>query len=322
MITKNSILPLVPVHILKAHKVNEPNDSRFKAAARLLQALWRERQGLTIGLHYPPKGESRKLGSRIESESAKKGANFLTQDIAKLAFRESVYREIGAVIEQERLWTNMLSSQPLCFNLFGALKLDIDKANRFFQHLLSDYVASVEDIYFEHSPGRGDSAFTEDGTAFDAFVTCTTLQGQHGFVAIEVKYSESMAGPLATLRPRYDDLSMAVGVYREPESRALRANPLQQIWREHLLSRSMIINKLYESGRFVLIYPKQNYHCESAAKLYQRELISSEPAISGFQPVIMEACLAAYRAIGEDEMAQALHERYLDFGKIEEVIFG
>ena len=63
---------------------------------------------------------------RLDPDSAKQGYNFLTPEIAKLAYRESVYREIGAVIEQERLWGNMLSSQPLCFNLFGGLKLDIE----------------------------------------------------------------------------------------------------------------------------------------------------------------------------------------------------
>ena len=102
----------------------------------------------------------------------------------------------------------------------------------------------------------------------------------------------------------------------------LRGNPLQQLWREHMLSRAMVGNGLYESGRFVLLYPKQNHHCESAAKLYQRELISPEPVVSGFQAVTLEACLAAYKAIGDEETAQAMHSRYLDFGKIEEVIFG
>ena len=92
-----------------------------------------------MGTHAPANGEPRKLGSRIEASYAKQGANFLSPAIAKLAFRESVYREIGAVIEQERLWTNMLSSQPLCFNLFGDLKLNPDKGNKFFQQLFPDY---------------------------------------------------------------------------------------------------------------------------------------------------------------------------------------
>ena len=89
-----------------------------------------------------------------------------------------------------------------------------------------------------------------------------------------------------------------------------------------MLSRAMVGNGLYESGRFVLLYPKQNHHCESAAKLYQRECISPDPAVSGFQAVTLEACLAIHKAIGDEETAKALHARYFDFSKIETVIFG
>jgi hypothetical protein len=71
-----------------------------------------------------------------------------------------------------------------------------------------------------------------------------------------------------------------------------------------------------------LLYPKQNHHCESAARLYQRECISPDPAVSGFQVVTLEACLSAYKAIGDEETAQALHSRYIDFSKIEAAIFG
>ncbi|WP_347986300.1 hypothetical protein [Methylomonas sp. AM2-LC] len=104
-------IPLVPASILKTYKVNEPNDSRFTSAARLLQALWSEEKGFPIGVYRTVKGKIRKLGSRLDAKCPKEGNNFLSPEIAKLA-----YREIGAMIEQERLWKNLLSSQPLCFN--------------------------------------------------------------------------------------------------------------------------------------------------------------------------------------------------------------
>jgi hypothetical protein len=34
-------LPLIPANILEKHRVHEPLDTRFRSAARLLQALWR-----------------------------------------------------------------------------------------------------------------------------------------------------------------------------------------------------------------------------------------------------------------------------------------
>ena len=315
-------IPVIPEAILKAHKVNEPSDTRFRAAARLLQTLWRQDAGLPIGSHRSPDGKRRKLGSRINTTSAKAGANFLNADIANLARREVIYREPGAVIDQERLWTNLLSSQPLAFNLFGALKLDQDKANRFFRALLPDYVERVEGIFFEHSPGRGDPAFTADHSAFDVFVPCVTTTGESGFVAIEVKYSEAMMEPVAQIKPRYDELSAMAEVFTDPTAQALREAPLQQLWREHLLSRAMVENGLYGQGRFVVIHPAQNTNCGSAVRAYQRQLVSSDPSVSGFQSITLEECLTTLATIGDQETADALRTRYLDFARIDRAIFG
>ncbi len=319
---KNRKLPCVPKHILKAHKVNEPGDHRFMAAARLLQALWREERNLPIGNCPDARGGMKEIGSRISEDCGLKGRNFLTQEIAGLAYREYVYQETGALIDEDRLWMNLLSSQPLCFNLFGELKLDDEKANRFFRYLFPDYVASVEGIYFEHSPARGDPDYTGDYTAFDVLVECVTTEGKSGHIAIEVKYTESMAEAAARSRARYDELSRLVGLYRDADAAALRASPIQQLWREHMLSRVMVCNGRYDTGRFVVIYPAQNDLCERAVARYRAHLASDDPAVSGFGVLTLEACVEAYRMIGEPDMADALYSRYLDFGRVEQVVFG
>lgn len=315
-------LPVVPKAVLKKHKVDEASDSRFKASARLLQSLWRENHEFKIGTYSTPKGKRRKLGSRLHLDCAKQGANFLHPDIAKLALRESVYREPGALIDEERLWSNLLSSQPLCFNLFGSLKLDAPMGNQFFQSLFPDFVQNVTGIFFEHSPGRRNPSFTNDHTAFDVFVTCTTTSGEKGFLAIEVKYSESMSEPAASLRPRYDELSADCAVFKDPAASALREKPLQQLWREHMLCQSMIAKGLYNQGRFIVIYPEQNNNCGAAINTYRTHLIDDAPSATGFDAITLENCLATLRGIGNDELAENLFRRYLDFGRIEEAIFG
>jgi PD-(D/E)XK nuclease superfamily len=65
-------LPLIPAKVLKQHRVHEPLDTRFRSAARLLQALWREDRDLPIGSYVSNDGKRRKLGSRI-SEAAGQG---------------------------------------------------------------------------------------------------------------------------------------------------------------------------------------------------------------------------------------------------------
>lgn len=78
-----------------AHPEGPQDSARFMSAARFLQALWREEKGLPIGVHRDPKGKRRKQGSRLDSKLARRGSNFLSHEIANLAFRESVYRESG-----------------------------------------------------------------------------------------------------------------------------------------------------------------------------------------------------------------------------------
>jgi hypothetical protein len=89
-----------------------------------------------------------------------------------------------------------------------------------------------------------------------------------------------------------------------------------------MLSRAMIHNGLYSTGRFVVIHPEQNHQCRAGVNAYREHLASTDPQVSGFQIVTLEDCIAALRAIGDAEAADALHGRYLDFRKVEHAIFG
>lgn len=147
-------LPLIPKQVLRQHHVYEPSDTRFRACARLLQALWREDRNLPIGYHVTQDGKRRKLGSRVSYVAGRAGANFLTPAIAALVQREVIYREVGAFIDEQRLRTNLLSSMPLCFNLLGPLKLNLSLAMRVL-HLACPTldILRVSSVRFEHSPG-------------------------------------------------------------------------------------------------------------------------------------------------------------------------
>jgi hypothetical protein len=83
----------------------------------------------------------------------------------------------------------------------------------------------------------------------------------------------------------------------------------------------MIESGTYSTGRFIVIYPKQNYQCEAAVKSYQKHLVSNDPEASGFQAVTLDDCVDTFRAIGDQETANALHGRYLDFERVEKAIF-
>ena len=311
-------LPIIPERILRAHKVREGYDTRFRSAARLRQALWREEQGLPIGVHRPREGRPRKMGSRITQACGSAGGNFLGPRIGRLVTRELAYREAGAFLDEERVRQNLLSSIPLTFSVFGLLKLNSDLATRVMRRLCPELIAEVVGIDFEHSPGRGHPAFTEDGTAFDVVVRGRDDGGRRTFVAVEIKYSESMAEPLATPRPRYDALSRETGLYVDPEAKALRANPLQQLWREHMLAQALVSTGRHDRGVFVLAGPALNEDVGRAAALYRGHLAGAADNV-GFEHVTLEALIDIIVEEGEPA-GTALRHRYLDFDPVHALI--
>jgi hypothetical protein len=313
-----SACPLVPVEILEKHKALVPTDARFRSAARLLQCLWREDHDLPIGSYVNGDGKRTRLGSRITSIAGRTGANFLSPAIAVLVRRECVFRELGALIEVDRLRDNLLSSMPLCFNLFAPLKLDLLLATRFVAELFPGFMDSVTAIRFEHSPGRGDPRYTADYSAFDLSIYGKTATGKRAFAAFEVKYSETGTEPAPErFSSRHAVISEAAGLLKEPEDPTLFLSPTQQLWREHNLAQSILDNDRADVGIFVLLAPGLNHLAQQMGQIYASKLAPTEDGRVPFVSISLERVIEALAMIGLVEHAQALHRRYLDFWQID-----
>lgn len=303
-------LPKLPVDVLRAHDVLVGTDNAFQQRARLLQALWRETKGLPVGLH-----RGKPLGSTIELGHGRATlGNFLTETIRDVVQHDVLGpgRDPDALIDEKRLFSNLLSSQPLCFNLFGELARDLDAATRVLGVLAGGKIARVTRIAFEHSPGRRDPRFTGDRSAFDVFVTYDSPAGTRGFLGIEVKYHESLGDAAAPHRPRYDELADAMGCFPADRAR-LKTKPLQQIWRDHLLAGALLGGGLgYDEGAFVFLYPEANAACARAVAAYRAELTSD----ATFVAWTLEDVVETQRAAGV-RSAAALAARYLDWAVVE-----
>ena len=285
--------------------VDYQNDTAFSAHARLLQSKWREGKGF-------PKLE---YGNHLETEFAKESkANFLTDNIRRLVEGEIVKaRANGGLISEPRIWNNLLSSQPLCFNLFGEMHCDLDLASNYFRKLFPEKVERVTSIQFEYSPGRGNLDYTGDNSAFDVFIEYTK-GGKNGFIGIEVKYSENMKEEskekAATyFKDRYEAITNESGKFKEGSIAQLRVPPLSQIWRDHLLS--IATKKDYDDGFFVFLYPSQNKECDGAVKLYLEQLNTKDAEESGFYPRHLEDFLFTLHDLVETDWSQELIHRYM-----------
>lgn len=311
-------VPFIPEVTLRAHHVHERSDDRFRAAARARQALLREEKGWPMGLWPAGGDQQRELGSYLAEDHG--NANFIGAEIARLARRVVAWREDDALIDTDRLYRNLLSSMPATFNLVGPLALDPRVATAVLRRICPGFVKKVEDVLFEHSPARRHPAFTHDRSAFDALFKVTTAAGEHGFVAAEVKYTENMHEQPARLRPRYDELSRLSTLFVDPDHPDLRAAPLQQLWRQHLLAFAMVHNGLYTTGRFILIAPSLNRAVDQSVAQYRSHLLPGGAV--PFDVISYEQFIDAIGRSGAKDTAALLHERYVDFSPVDALIDG
>jgi hypothetical protein len=315
-------IPLVPDEILRRNSVYFEIDTRFRRAARLLQFLWLKDHGIPTGIHVSGKADdavTMELGSCLSPEAARAGKNFLSPAIHALVRREVIMQEEGAAIDEDRLFGNALSSMPLVFSVFGPMALDPGLATSVFRRLLPTFVHSVEHIVFEHSPGRREERFLNDGTAFDLALRVVTPEGEQGTVFVEVKYSEDMVGPAARLRDRYDEASRQVHLFKNPDSPGLRSLACEQFWREHMLAQLAVDHAVVSRAMFILIGPRLNRRVNAAIRLYQNELIDVDDRDTNrvdFQALTLESIIDAIAEAGATEIARALWHRYADFQRI------
>lgn len=171
-------------------------DNRYQAYYRYLQSLWRVSKNIPV-----KKSNGQSDNDVYGNYTSDPDANFMTDGIRSLVNHELAPENKGdRLIEETRLRSNLLSSQPLCFNLFGELKLNLKKALQFFNTLYDNYFKSIDKIEFEYNPARRDPRLTGDRSAFDVFVEYTSVFRKKGFIGIEVKYSETLMRELPQSR--------------------------------------------------------------------------------------------------------------------------
>ncbi|KAB2922656.1 MAG: hypothetical protein F9K22_10990 [Bacteroidetes bacterium] len=126
--------------------------------------------------------------------------NFLLPEIHQYALQRIQNKTKDETIDEYRLMNNMLSSMPMCFNMFVPLKMAAERnepfVTRIFQTILREINLSVVikricRIEIEYVPiPRSD--YLNDKTAFDAFVEFLTVEGKKGCIGIEVKYTDAL----------------------------------------------------------------------------------------------------------------------------------
>jgi hypothetical protein len=307
---------------LQRHCAFARADNAWQQRARLLQSLWREDHGWAAGFGTFGEGSERALrsskkrllrttplGWRLQEIDAYDGANFLTPSAAAAVQHAQENLEPGALMREDRLLANLLSSQPLCFNLFGDLRADLASAANALGQLLPELrIHSVQDILFEHSPGRSDPQYTNDRSAFDVAVRYTG-DGGPGLIGIEVKYHEAPDSD-ENLGDQWAEWCSDITPQHRGEA---GRSPLVQLARDHRLARTITANGDYPAGAvWLLLYPRGNTAMAIAAQRY----LDITPGAPDRFVATLEAFVDASDVNGSREWSRLLRARYLDTDRI------
>ena len=311
-----------PKDILQRYDAWEPKTDRYdyQWKLRLLQSRWRINKGLGMGDF---RGKER--GALLAMPEAKENLNnFLTPAIQEVVRKEvdDPIRSRGKVYLKPRIYNNLLSSQPLCFNLFGELTRDLKLASHILGDMSNGRVAQVTEVEFEWSPGRGEKRYTGDHSAFDVYVRFKNSKSERGFLGIEVKYHENLEASKQETQKyyenhgdRYKEIAVEMGCFRkESLDRLGQDTRLQQIWRDHLLAGSHLLRTEdgFDDGLFILLYPEINTECSSAVEEYRKCL--SKP--DTFDAWKLDDFVEGLMRHTDAKWVTLFHDRYLELSRL------
>ncbi len=216
-----------------------PKEHGFKKRMRFHQGWWRafvlaEEQG------NHPIYKNEPIGSAIQ-HGKKSGKNFLSGNIRR-AVDETIRerKKYGAgIIEEVRLFNNLLSSQPLCFNFFGELKVDTDFALQVLRCFYPS-LTSVNRVIFEYAPAEN---YTNDKSAFDVAFE-VTRRDELGLIGFECKFTDIFS------KREYDKEEYRE-IYRQSnifpkEYEAYISGRYNQLFRNQLIAEAMLQYQKYD----------------------------------------------------------------------------
>ncbi|VXC11706.1 PGN_0703 family putative restriction endonuclease [Nocardioides sp. AX2bis] len=288
-----------------------PHDSdmtEFRRATRRQQARWRSSEGHSYGEH-PPGNPN---GSTLDETSAAANANFLSPKVVQAVESRLRHPQKHQTLDSKRLRANLLSSMPMCFNLFGELHADLARLTATGQALWEIETPGRE-VLFEWSPGRIEPGYTKDRTAFDAALFFEGPGEAKVAIGIETKFHERAAAEKrpdeSTRMPRYREITETSGIFEPGWEAMILGTPLQQIWRDHLLILSMLQHPSghWATGsKYILVYPEGNTDFARLAREYTAVLTDAET----FRSVTVEE-LMAVDVLHDPGMRHRFQARYM-----------
>ena len=311
-------------------------DSRFVAECRRLQSIYRYEIGEEIYPYTDRYGNVHYYGNYISNgENPKDGCwkNFLTEHAFNYAKDRVEHKKKYETIEGDRLFNNLLSSQPMAFNLFCPLRQmreeSPETATKVIKAALPGYpIHIVTEVELEFIP-ENHMELTGDKSAMDAIIRFEDEHGKKGFISIETKYSENLGTNVAYDRdkdgkkiPRAKSIEAVkeLQCFKLEEERLIIEGKkgLTQIYRNFLLSETYGLDEGLQSYSIILA-PKKHPSTDDEFKSLHNELRDEYKNkikniyLEDFVNNIVSVCPEAYKSVFE-----RFYDRYLNLDKLKE----
>jgi hypothetical protein len=193
------------------------------------------------------------------------------------------------------VFSDMLRSEHIPFNLFIPLRYDLNFCKNVFNRFLNGTIKKIneyavidgkENIKIEFAPSPKEK-FLADNTSFDTYIEYELYDGSLGLLGIEVKYTEKeyelKAGSkeekeINDPMSKYYEISNKSNLYKminngysnDPKNNLLKNDEFRQIWRNQLLAESIILhdNSKINHSSSLLFYPNKNDHFTDVGEKY------------------------------------------------------
>ena len=287
------------------------SDNGWTRGCRWLQAWWRHHE-LAVPAGPQSKGSDRLIASMLPI-NAPANLNFLDSRIAD-AVQLRLAEGVGSgIIERDRLFRNLLSSQPACFNLFGPFVSTPNRLLRWIRTIDED-AAAVTGVRFEWAPPRGEHF--DGGSAFDAFVTYETGDARRRFVGVECKYAENLASSSIDVRDVYRTFTAESEMWAAGAAEHLDIAQFRQFWLNTLLAQSLALRSdEFDAGTTVVVAVSTDTSALQAVDQVRAELVEPDRWLR-WMPY--ETILAAVD--DDDDWRAAFFRRYLDFTPVRHLL--
>ena len=258
-----------------------------------------------------------RLGNYLLPKDAENGLNFYKGFGIWEAVRKKTKEKYN-----RNIWSNMLRSEHIPFNLFVPLEKNREYCRKIFGELLQIEIISIDLVSIEYAP-KPKKNYLKDHTSFDTYIEYTNSMNEKGIVGIEVKYTEreyllknksNEHDNVDNQDSRYWVVSRNSGLYKTEAYELLKTNKFRQVWRNHILGESILQEDgdKYRHFTSLTLFPKGNVHFVKTSKAYMDLLTSNE---NKFIPLSYEDFFVLLEKHRPDESYQSwidyLKTRYL-----------